>query len=467
MSRPAPPDPSALRAAFSDCLDSDGLLTDSASRIAYAGDNSRRIALPWAVLRPDNPAAVQAVVQRCRERRWPLITRGSGSGTTGAAVAEGGGIVLSTERLATVLELNPADRLARVQPGLTHRELHQALEASGLFWPPDPTSRDIATVGGMLAHNSAGPKAVKYGVTRDWVLGLSVVDGRGELWHTGVRTTKGVVGYDLTRLMIGSEGTLGIVVEATLRLAPCPQARRVARAAFADVAAAARAVSALLNSTVTPSMCEFMDAAAIALVRAYAPDLLPAGAGAVLLLEVDGPAWTLEPQLAAMRAAIDGPGLLDWLEAGSEADAERVWAARKALSPSLKKVAPKKINEDVAVPVSRLPELVDGVAAIGQQYGITVVSFGHAGNGNLHVNLLLDPTDPDQQRAANPALDAVFTLVLGLGGTLSGEHGVGLAKRPYVDRELHPQALALMHGIKASFDPDGILNPGKTLPDLN
>jgi D-lactate dehydrogenase (quinone) len=372
--------------------------------------------------------------------------------------------VLSFERMDRILRIAPDDRLAVVQPGVINASLQKAVEAVGFFWPPDPTSAASCTIGGNLAYNSAGPRAVKYGTPRDNTLGLRAVTGTGEALRTGVQTTKGVVGYDLTRLIIGSEGTLALVTEATLKLTPLPEAKRTLRATYADIHSAARAVSAIMAQPVTPCALEFMDASAIDMVSGYAGLDLPSGAGALLMIEVDGPAACIGEAQAAVAAAARGEGLLELRLAASAEEVASLWKTRKALSPALRHIAPKKINEDVVVPVSRMGELIDALERLSRETGIRIVNFGHAGNGNIHVNLLIDPEHAEEMARAAECLDAVFALVLRLGGTLSGEHGVGLEKRDFVDRELDPVALRLMHEIKACFDPKGILNPGKALP---
>jgi len=440
------------------------VLAGPAARWTYGYDNSRRHAMPAAAVLAESAEQVAEVVRVCRAHRVPLVARGRGTGTTGAAVPAGGGVVLSLERMDALLEIAPEDRLAVVQPGVTNAALQRAAAAHGLFWPPDPTSAEACTIGGNLACNAAGPRAVKYGTPRDCTLGLEAVAGTGTRFRTGVRTTKGVVGYDLTRLLIGSEGTLAIITEATLRLTPLPEARRTLRAVYADVESAARAVARLMALPSVPCALEFMDRKALELVRGERRIDLPAGAGALLMIETDGPEGCIEALVAATRRAAAADGLLALDAARDETERAALWQVRKALSPALRNAAPGKINEDVVVPVSRLAELVRGLEALGETHRTLIVSFGHAGNGNLHVNLLYDPSEAEQRARAERCLDAVFGLVLELGGTLSGEHGVGLVKRHLAGRELDPAAVALMHALKAQFDPEGILNPGKTLP---
>jgi D-lactate dehydrogenase len=379
-------------------------------------------------------------------------------------VPERGGVVLSFERMNRILHIAPGDRLAICEPGVVNADLQRAVGVHGLFWAPDPSSAAVCTIGGNLAFNSAGPRAVKYGTTREATLGLRAVTGCGEPIHTGVMTTKGVVGYDLTRLIIGSEGTLALITEATLKLTPLPEAIRTLRAAYRDIHTAAAAVSKLMAQPVTPCALEFMDAAAIAMVRGYAPVDVPADTGALLMIEVDGPAAGLDDAVAALAKAARNPGLLEVRHAHDAAEVEALWRTRKALSPALRQVAPKKINEDVVVPVSRLGEFIERLERLAQETDIRIVNFGHAGNGNIHVNLLMNPDDPAEMARAQACLDAVFSLVLGLDGTLSGEHGVGIEKRGFVAREIDAPTLAVMASIKQAMDPAGILNPGKGPP---
>jgi len=455
----------ALRADLAAIAGPGRLLTDPADCWPYGYDNSRRQALPQAVVFAADTGQVAALVRLCAAEGLPLIARGRGTGTTGATVPDRGGVVLSFERMNRILRVAPGDRLAICEPGVVNADLQRAAGAVGLFWPPDPTSAAVCTIGGNLAYNSAGPRAVKYGTPRENTLGLTAVTGLGEPIRTGVLTTKGVVGYDLTRLIIGSEGTLALITQATLRLTPLPEATRTLRAAYRDIQSAAAAVAALMAQPVTPCALEFMDAAAIAMVRGYAAVDVPAATGALLMIEVDGARAGIEDAAAALAAAARNEGLLEVRRARDAAEVEALWRTRRALSPALRQVAPKKINEDLVVPVSRLAEFIDGLARLARETGIRIVNFGHAGNGNIHVNLLMNPDDPAEMARAHACLDAVFSLTLGLGGTLSGEHGVGLEKRDFVDRELDAPTLAVMAAIKRALDPAGILNPGKALPD--
>ncbi|MEJ2577156.1 MAG: FAD-linked oxidase C-terminal domain-containing protein [Gammaproteobacteria bacterium] len=440
------------------------VLTAPEDCLPYGYDNSRRQAMPRAVVFATGHAQVVDLLRLANRQGLAVVARGRGTGTTGATVPLDGAIVLSLERMNRILEVDPDNRLARVEPGVINQDLQDAVGAHGFFWPPDPTSAGYSTIGGNLAYNSAGPRAVKYGTPRENTLGLRAVTGAAEEIRTGVMTTKGVVGYDFTRLLIGSEGTLAIITEATLKLTPLPQAKRTLQAVYADIHAAAAAVKAVMRQPTVPCALEFMDGAAIGMVRDYADLDLGARAGALLMMEVDGSAGAVDEAAQAVAAAADVPGCLAVEVARTAADIAHLWRARKALSPALRNIAPNKINEDVVVPVAHIPDLIEGLEGLARSHGIPIVNFGHAGNGNIHVNLLVDPENAPQMAALDPCLDAVFELVLRLDGTLSGEHGVGLAKRDFVDREIDPTTLELMRRVKSQFDPEGVLNPGKALP---
>ena len=440
------------------------LLTDPGDCWPYGYDNSRRQALPAGVAFVADADQVQAVVAICNAHRIPVAARGLGTGTTGATVPERGGLVIAFERMNRILAIDPANRLAVVEPGVVNDDLQKAVAAHGFFWPPDPTSAAVCTIGGNLAYNSAGPRAVKYGTPRENTLGLTAVTGDGRRLRAGVMTTKGVVGYDLTRLIIGSEGTLALITGATLKLTPLAEARRTLRATYRDIHAAAEAVAAIMAQPVTPCALEFMDAAAIDMVRRFSDLGVAPKTGALLMIEVDGPADCVDAAAEAVTATARNGGLIDIKAAAGRDEIAALWHTRKALSPALRHVAPKKINEDVVVPVSRIGAFIDGLERLSRDFALRIVNFGHAGNGNIHVNLLVNPDDADEMARAADCLAAVFDLVVALEGTLSGEHGVGLEKRDYIHRELDPTALDLMRAIKAQFDPNGILNPNKGLP---
>jgi D-lactate dehydrogenase (quinone) len=460
---PATALPAGLLDALAAALGDDALLTAAADCLPYGYDNSGRDAPPQAVALPTRHAQVEALVACCAEAGVAVTARGRGSNTTGASVPLAGGLVISFERMARLLSIDPADRYAVVEPGLLNGDLQAALAPHGFFWAPDPTSAPYSTVGGNLACNAGGPRTVKYGNCRDNVLALRAVDGRGRGFRCGAAISKNATGFDLVRLLVGSEGTLALITEATLKLTPLPSARRGLRACYRSVEAAAEAVARLMARPERPAALEFMDGAALDLVRARGVEV-PAQAAAMLLIEADGSSATLDAAVAELLAAAAGDGALEAVAAPDEAGLQALWAARRALSPALRSLAPDKINEDVVVPVSRLPELVRAVQAHGSHHGVATVCFGHAGNGNLHVNLMHDRSDPRQAAAADACMAAVFETALALGGMLSGEHGIGVAKRDWMARALDPHALTLMRGIKSQFDPAAILNPGKLLP---
>ena len=442
----------------------DNLLTDSADCWSYGYDNSRLHHLPDAVAFATDHEQISAIIKLCYEYKIPVVARGRGTGTTGATTPVRGGLVLSMERMNRILDMDPDNRSITVEPGVTNQQVQDAAGEHGFFWPPDPTSAAFCTVGGNLAYNSAGPRAVKYGTPRENTLGLHAITGTGESIRTGVRTTKGVVGYDLTRLLIGSEGTLAIISEATLKLTPKAQSKHTMQAIYTSIDGACRAVSSIMAQPTIPCALEFIDAAAIEMVRSYSPAKLPEQAGALLMIEVDGPVAGIKHAVDEIRQAAQNEDLIEFINAETEKDVADLWATRKALSPALRTVAPKKINEDVVVPVSRIPELINGLEKLAQTHDIKIVNFGHAGNGNIHVNLLIDPDDSQQMQRADACLDEVFSLVLTLNGSLSGEHGIGLVKREFIAREIDSVSLQLMKAIKRQFDPHDILNPDKIFP---
>ncbi|WP_426662343.1 FAD-binding oxidoreductase [Rhodanobacter aciditrophus] len=456
------PLPAALLSLLQEIFPPGALSTAEAERRAHAYDNSRLNALPDAVVFPTEHAQVEALVRACRSHRVPLTARGGGTSSTGASVPLQGGVVANFQRMSRILRIDPDDRLAVVEPGVTNEALQQALAPHGFFWAPDPGSAPWCTVGGNLACNASGPHAVKYGSTRDNVLGLAAVAGTGESFRCGTQTTKSAIGYDLTRLLVGSEGTLAIITEATLKLTPKPAGLRTLRATYRDAGSAAKAVARIMAQPATPCALEFMDALALKLAREHSPEAGVPEAEALLMIELDGAPDALDAATAAVEAAARVDGLVQLEVARDEAHTRALWAARKALSFAQRAVTQHKINEDVVVPVSRLPGLIDAVHALAEKHAVPIVSFGHAGNGNLHVNLL--PRDVDEIERAYAALPELFARVLALGGTLSGEHGIGAVKREFMPLAVSDATLALMRGVKAAFDPDGILNPGKLLP---
>ncbi|MBF0193317.1 MAG: FAD-binding oxidoreductase [Magnetococcales bacterium] len=447
-------------------LASSQILLNKAQLEAYAWDNTGVRAMPQCVVLAENSEQVAGVLRLCNETGVPIVPRGAGTGNVGGALASFGGVVLSTQRMNKIVEIASDDRLVVVEPGVVNGDLQSALNSYGLFWPPDPSSSKSCTIGGNIAMCSAGPGAVRYGVTRDWVLGLQAVLADGTIINTGGRTSKGVVGYDMTRLLIGSEGTLAVVTQATLKLAPKPTARRLSRVVFSSVAQATKAVAKLMTTGLPLSAIEFLDGASLNLLRQESDLTIPTAGNAMLLLEVAGGDDEIDNYANEVGKCIETFSPLEQTPPVAHEEAQEVWAARYALSPILKKLAPKRINEDVVVPVSQLSLLIEGLEEIALDVNIPIVNFGHAGNGNIHVNLLVDPNDSVIMEKVKPALARIFKLVLKLDGSLSGEHGVGTQKRDYIEWEVGRESILLQRSIKTVFDPKGIMNPGKIFPNV-
>lgn len=446
-----------LRAAFPP----DRFYTDPVDCYAYAYDNSRKIFPPDAVLFPLTAEEVKLAVVLCNRYGVPLIPRGRGTGTAGGSLPELGGIALSLERMANIISVDPANRVIVAEPGVLNQVVQDAAKPYGFFWPPDPSSAMFSSIGGNIATGAGGPHAVKYGTTRDHVLGLKAITGAGDYITTGCYTTKGVVGYDLTRLLIGSEGTLAVITEATLKLTALPGAIAGITAHFRDLASCTAAIVKIMALPQLPSALEFLDAGSLNLIRSHYPNMLPAATLAMLMIEVDGSRNDIADAVSAILAACQSDGLI---HADQVENTASLWQARKALSPLLREIAPKKINEDVVVPVDTLPQFLDGLTHLSRHYQLHNVNFGHAGNGNIHVNLLINPDDANEVARAERCLDEIFDLVIKLHGTLSGEHGIGSEKRAFVTKEIDRVTLDLMRNIKQLFDPNNILNPGKLFP---
>ena len=449
---------SAFLIQLQSLLPPDRIYTDPVDCYAYAYDNSQKIYPPDMVAFPLTSDEVQAIVLLCNIHKIPLTPRGRGTGTAGGSIPEQGGVALSLERMLRIIVVDPANRVIVTEPGVLNQTVQDTVRPHGFFWPPDPSSAAYSSIGGNLATSAGGPHAVKYGTTRDHVLGVKAVTGKGEKIKTGCYTTKGVVGYDLTRLLIGSEGTLAVITEATLKLTPLPQAIGGLVAHFRDVSSCAAAIVSIMSLPQVPSALEFLDKGSLNLIRSRSPEILPDDSAAMLMIEVDGSSREVNETSIAILSACQNEGLL---QAERVSDTVNLWRMRKALSPLLRDIAPKKINEDVVVPVSTLPEFLNGLTKLSSQHKVNNVNFGHAGNGNIHVNLLVDPDNTEEMDRAEKCLNEIFDLVISLNGTLSGEHGIGREKRAYIDREIDATTMNLMKSIKQVFDPNNILNPGK------
>lgn len=441
--------------------------TDPSDCWVYGYDNSRRHALPDAVIFAHDHDDVVKAVKLCYDNDLPLTARGRASGTTGGAIPVKGGVVLSLERMQKIIRVDAANRLITVEAGVLNSTVQEIAKKIGFFFAPDPTSSPYCTIGGNLACNAAGPRSLKYGATRDNVLGLTAVIGTGETIHCGSMTTKSAVGYDLTRLMIGQEGTLGIISQATLKLIPLAPSKRTLRLFYRDNRSAAEATTRIMSQPITPCGLEFIDSMALKMIRAHAHPELPDTLGSMLMIELDGQENTLSEGVEMMTNAAQHPDLIECTVADTEESAAKLWAIRKSLSQALRSLSPHKINEDVVVPLSEIPALLDYTETLAKEFNITIVNFGHAGNGNIHVNLLMDPFDPTQGPQAKECLSRLFSKVLELNGCLSGEHGIGIEKREYVAKEFDSSTLSLMKKIKSQFDPKGILNPQKIFESEN
>ncbi|MFK8027384.1 MAG: FAD-binding oxidoreductase [Gammaproteobacteria bacterium] len=440
------------------------LLLDAADCWPYGYDNSKIHHPPDAVVLPTSHQQVVECIQLCNQFNIPLTTRGRGTGTTGASVPITGGIVMSMERMNEIVNCNIGNRSVRVQAGVTNLALQNYLKEKNFFWAPDPSSAEFCTVGGNLACNAAGPRAVKYGTTRDNTLQLTAVTGDGHTIHTGSKTTKGVVGLDLTRIIIGSEGTLAVITEAELKIIPLPPERNTIRALYKSHHGACKAIQSISSQLHSPCAIEFMDHHAIKLIRTHSDVLLPSDAQAMLMIEIDGDAESLLISTDKIEQSLSNNDQVDIQHASTASDKATLWQARKALSPILRNLAPNKINEDIVVPVPNLSKLLDKLDALSTEFKLPIVNFGHAGNGNLHVNIMYDAEDTIQHQNATDCLDQIFNTVLQLDGTLSGEHGVGISKRDHVAKEIGRHELILMRNIKSQFDPNQILNPNKSIP---
>ncbi|UCD83473.1 MAG: FAD-binding protein [Deltaproteobacteria bacterium] len=434
--------------------------------ICYSYDAFNLRYLPDLVVFPESAQEVSELLRLANEQGFPVVPRGAGSGLTGGSVPIRGGVVVSFERMNRILEIDEEDMKAVVEPGVVTADFHREVEKVGLFYPPDPASEEFSTLGGNVAECAGGLRAVKYGVTRDYVLGLELVLPTGEIVTAGVETVKGVVGYDLTRLIVGSEGTLGIVTKIILKLLPKPEARATLRAFFARGEDAIQTAARIIRERFLPATLEFMDGESLRCVEDYLKIGLPAEAEAMLLIEDDGDPVLLKKNIRRMEEICRERGTQVEL-AGNEKEAEDMWRPRKAISPALGRIRPRRFNEDVTVLRSRMEELIRVVSGICKRYQVINVNFGHAGDGNIHVNILYDPEDKEELGRAEEAIEEVLKAVVEMKGTISGEHGIGVAKAPYLHFELGDQGIAVMKKIKQAFDPNGIMNPGKIFASGN
>ncbi len=414
-----------------------------------------------AVVFPRTAEEIAAIMRLANEHKFYVTARGGGVGYVGSAVPIRGGIVLATRRLNQILEIRKDDLLAVVEPGVTNYKLQQAVEAQGLFYPPDPSSWKESFIGGNIALNAGGPRCVKYGNTKQFVLGLDFVTPTGDIIKAGGRTPKNATGFNLAGLMIGSEGMLGIITRAILRLLPLPETRKTALAIFASAQDACNCVAGFTEAGILPVALELLDRASINAIEDYEPSGMPRSAGALLIIEVDGLKESVVREAEIMRELCHKHHAIEYREAATEQESDNLWEVRRKMSPAVKKTGAVKINHDIVIPRSRIPEMLAFLEGVSARYGFPIPTFGHAGDGNLHTNVMLPNNDAETKRVATKAVREIFEKAVELGGTLSGEHGIGYAKAPFLDVALTEPTIALMRTIKQALDPNGILNPGK------
>jgi len=451
----------AARRFLEKCFPGDAAVFTPEETFVYGTDASRRHAPPAAVVRPDSAGQIKDLLAFAQAERIPILPRGRGTNTVGGCVPVAGGIVVSTARLNRILEIDPDDFVAVVEPGVVTGDLQKALAPHRLFFAPDPASVKFSTVGGNAATCAGGMRAVKYGVTRDHILGIDAVIPGGEVVVAGGRTHKNVVGLDLTRLLVGSEGTLGLFARLTLKLLPLPAATATLALAYPSVDAALAAAGDVFRAGVLPVAMELLGREAMKAVAMISAVPWPAEAGAALFLRVDGSPEAVAADARLLTAATAGAGPVWSRAAATPEEEEALWELRRLLNPASFKAAPDKISDDVTVPRGRLRQAAAAIAAIGEELRVRILVFGHIGDGNLHVNIMHDAADQGERSRALTARERILMLCLKLRGTLSGEHGVGLSKLPFFDRQIDPVQRELMRRVKAAFDPAGIMNPQK------
>ncbi|NOY51994.1 MAG: FAD-binding protein [Deltaproteobacteria bacterium] len=430
-------------------------------RISYGYDATQVQHRPEVILYPSNAEEVSRILSICNREGIPLYPRGAGSGFAGGAIPVKGGVSLAMTRMNRIRKIVPEDLYAVVEPGVINGALQKAVEKMGLFYPPDPGSMAFSTLGGNVATGAAGLRSLKYGVTRDYVMGLEAVLPNGEIIRPGVKTVKGVVGYDMTRLLVGSEGTLAVVTEITLRLIPKPETSRTVLAVFADYRDAGRTVARVIDEKIIPSAMEFMDENCVNAVEDQFHLDLPAHGAAYLLIEVDGRPEETDREIDRIDRICRQEGAVHMMRGSDRSEEERLWKARRSISQAINRMGLTKVNEDIAVPRSRIPEILDYLQTLAREKRMRILTFGHAGDGNLHVNILIKA---ERRPEAEAVVEEIFREVLRLEGTISAEHGIGMVKSRFIGMEIAPPLLSAMKRIKEALDPAGILNPGKIFP---
>ncbi len=448
---------------FEELLGKENVYSDKAHLIAYSYDATRTRFEPDAVLFPRNEEDISRILVYCNAHHISITPRGAGSGFTGGALPVQGGIILALEKhMNKILEIDMENMVAVVQPGVINMDLQKAAEAVGLFYPPDPASESYSTLGGNVSENAGGMRAAKYGITKDYVMALRAVRPNGDIIRAGKRTIKDVAGYNIAGILIASEGTLAVLSEITLKLLPKPKFTKGYMGIFPSVEDAMNAVFKSLAAGANPVAMEFLDSLVVAALKKKLGVVLPEDAGALLIGDVDGNvSEEVEFQLKILEESFRANGAQDFVIAADAAQRDKLWYARRNASPSITIYGSKKLNEDISVPRSKLPEALSRIYAIGEKYGFKVPCFGHAGDGNIHVNVMVDGSNPKELEQGHHAIEEIFELVVEMGGTLSGEHGIGTSKAPFMSIAFNPLELQLFKDIKKAFDPNNILNPGK------
>jgi len=448
---------------FEDIVGRENIYSDKAHLIAYSYDATRTRYEPDAVLFPRHEQDVSDILKYCNKHQIVITPRGAGSGFTGGALPSNGGIILGMEKhMNKILEIDFQNMVAVVQPGVINMDLQRAVEEVGLFYPPDPASEEYCSIGGNVSENAGGMRAAKYGITKDYVMALRAVRPNGDIIRAGKRTIKDVAGYNIAGILIASEGTLGIITEITLKLIPKPKFNKAYMGIFPSVENAMNAVFKSLAAGANPVAMEFLDSLVVEALKEKLGVELPASAGALLIGDVDGNvADEVEFQLDILKESFAQNGAVEFVIADEGEDRDKLWYARRNASPSITIFGNKKLNEDISVPRSKLPEALNRIYEIGDRYHLKVPCFGHAGDGNIHVNVMVDGSNPQELENGHRAIEEIFELVVDMGGTLSGEHGIGTSKAPFMSIAFNDEELSLFRDIKQAFDPNNILNPGK------
>ncbi len=440
----------------------DNVLTDNEDMVTYSYDAAVLDAvLPTAAVMPKNSQELGKIVNLCSDHRLPMTVRGAGTNLSGGTIPHNSGIVVLTGKLNAILEINEADMYAVVQPGVVTATLAAAVEKKGLFYPPDPGSQAVSTIGGNVAENAGGLRGLKYGVTKDYVMGVSFYDAMGEHVKSGSRTVKCATGYNLAALMVGSEGTLGVMDEIVLKLIPLPKARKSMVAVYKTIEQASETVAAIIADRIVPATLELLDNFTIRAVESYSKAGLPVDAGALLLIEVDGHPGQVEEDGLRVEALCRKLGADSVKVAADDQERDRIWAARRSALSALAKLKPTLVLEDATVPRSKIPAMVKSLQEISKKYDISIGTFGHAGDGNLHPTILTDKRNKEEWHRVEQAIEDIFDRALELGGTLSGEHGTGLAKAPFLEKEVGRSSILFSRRLRKALDPNNILNPGK------